>query len=55
MDTLGNLANFVKNHKKDFDEAEQLYRRALEIDPEFPGIRQAIVDAGGKVPRSSPP
>ena len=37
------------------EEARPHLLRAREIDPEFPGIRKAIVDAGGKVPRGSPP
>jgi tetratricopeptide (TPR) repeat protein len=30
---MGNFAIFMKNVRKDYDEAERLYRKALELDP----------------------
>ena len=33
VNTLGNLALLVRNHKQDMGEAESLYRRALDVDP----------------------
>ena len=30
---LGNYANFLCDQRKDYDRAEEYYRRALQIDP----------------------
>jgi len=32
-DFNGNYANFLKNIKKEYDEAEKYYKKALDIEP----------------------
>jgi protein O-mannosyl-transferase len=37
---IGNFALFLQDVRKDYDEAERLYRKALELDPEKEIIRK---------------